>query len=1195
MSYFDLDPRSDADALTWAIQNPAKMPGAGFFDGSLTAAPKGLWSGIVAKPALLFGDAGDVALKPIAKGIDNMFGGTTATDFLAEDRKKRINMVQATMPDARMGLAGQIMFGAGDVLPGAVVGTVLGGPAGGAAVVGSTQGYADKVMAQEKGVDELTALGQGTITGVTQAAGVLLPASVGGSVLKSVGVGVAGNVGIGVAQRAATGALLESRGYAELAKQYSAFDTEAMAVDAVLGAAFGVIGAKFHGEPGEAPRPRPEVPSEIVDSALAANAVQHVDTGIAPGIPVDPISQAAHTKAVNKAVGDLMADRSVDISGTGIENAGFVPVRSETRAAVNVALDELHPLRQALDEVDVLRDEVRALGLEPADEQLLTGRALPDEGGAAVVEAKPLSKLEAGRLKLAKQEAAVLAAEESLARRKQVADQSAAGAGRRAEVFVGDRPEPVRFAVVEADSLAPQIGKAENQYRDRSRVASELQITKIANNLQFGRLADAPSMAEGAPTIAKDGRIVGGNGRVAAVRQAYEQGGAADYREQLTARAQEFGLDPAAVAGMQRPVLIRQFENEVNVSRAAILSNEGGGLKMSALEQAKVDAERMPALQGLDVPENGDLGAPGARAFLRRWLQNMPLEQQSGLVAADGKLSAEGLLRARNAILFHAYGDSPTLARLIESADEAQKNVANALVKTAANVADARQAMELGDLHDRDIQPQILQAVEKFQEIRASDMSVDEFVNQGDMFGNGIGPEATALMRYFEANKRSAKAMAEAINGYYDAVRALGDPKQASMFEADAPSRAAILSTVLKSEIAEPKVALENGKYGGTIEAAKSLPDEQRAIEQRFAEWILADVDRAVDAYAAHPETDGGKIINTDIARDLSPDYNASKDSRSALSSAVHEPASWLVKELYRRKLAEEPKAGEQPRVMFTAGGTGAGKSTAIEGVPSALDKRNSSQIVYDTNMNTMSSAVSRIEQALEAGKKVDITYVARDPVVALTQGALPRAMRQGRTAPLPEHARTHAGSADVIQKLAEKYKDNPDVKVNVLDNTGPRGTVADADIATVKAIDYNNLEARLRAALESEFKNGRITEAVYRGTGGDAKAGGLAGGEKPAGGRAEGGDGRTVQQELPPVQRHSDGADGGRHEQQSAGAEENTVGQILESAPNAKLVDEAGDIRAAVPALAEADATIAKAESDAPGYDAAVACFLRG
>jgi hypothetical protein len=168
-------------------------------------------------------------------------------------------------------------------------------------------------------------------------------------------------------------------------------------------------------------------------------------------------------------------------------------------------------------------------------------------------------------------------------------------------------------------------------------------------------------------------------------------------------------------------------------------------------------------------------------------------------------------------------------------------------------------------------------------------------------------------------------------------------------------------------------------------------------------------------------------------------------------------------------------------------------------------------------------------------------------------------------------------------------------VKVRILDNTGPRGSVSVADIAILKQIDYNELEPRLKAALESEFKNGRITETVYRGSGGDAKPGRVGSRESDAGSRADGGDGAAVRQEFQPVQRPSGGTDGGELAGLEPSADASAVSQILESTPNAKLVDDAGGIRTATPALAEADATIAMAEKDAAGYDAAVACFLRG
>src|SRR3546814_16609272 len=85
--------------------------------------------------------------------------------------------------------------------------------------------------------------------------------------------------------------------------------------------------------------------------------------------------------------------------------------------------------------------------------------------------------------------------------------------------------------------------------------------------------------------------------------------------------------------------------------------------------------------------------------------------------------------------------------------------------------------------------------------------------------------------------------------------------------------------------------------------------------------------------------------------------------------------------------------------------------------------------------MNTLSSAVDKVEQALAAGRDVRIAYVYRDPVEALTGGAIPRAERQavkfgsGRTVPLAEHAKTHIGVRPVMAALAARYADDPRVE----------------------------------------------------------------------------------------------------------------------------------------------------------------------
>jgi len=270
-----------------------------------------------------------------------------------------------------------------------------------------------------------------------------------------------------------------------------------------------------------------------------------------------------------------------------------------------------------------------------------------------------------------------------------------------------------------------------------------------------------------------------------------------------------------------------------------------------------------------------------------------------------------------------------------------------------------------------------------------------------------------------------------------------------------------------------------------------NLPEEMTVIQRRFAEQLNSDIDTALADYARLPDTDGGRIISTDIARELSADYRGNR----ALSAVVHEPASALMKERYARMLSEEAPDHLDNSVLFTAGGTGSGKTTALQNVPEVFEKQVRAQVVYDTNLASFESSKKKIDQALAADKQVVIAYVHRDPTEALTGGAIPRAIKQeieigtGRTVPATAHARTHANSANTIKRLQVHYGDNPNVDVRIIDNTRGRGNAVEAklesgdpDMSIIDDFDYNELLEEVLDEVEKVYAEGGISSEIYRG-----------------------------------------------------------------------------------------------------------------
>jgi len=443
--------------------------------------------------------------------------------------------------------------------------------------------------------------------------------------------------------------------------------------------------------------------------------------------------------------------------------------------------------------------------------------------------------------------------------------------GADTEVTIGTAKVPSQWAVVDLVDVEATMSRADNQWRDRTRQASASQIRAIAAEPDYDQLQWSPIMDFGAPTLSVDGLVIGGNGRIMGLSEAYNKNTAGNYRSRMLNKLEDFGIDPESIVNMQKPMMVRVLKNRVDVKKAAIISNEGGSARMSALEQAAVDSERMGDFRQFDVPESGDMNTAGNREAIRRWVGQFPVNQQPALLTAEGYLSKEGVLRLRNAILYRAYGDSPILKRLVESTDPESANVSTALMRSAGTIAEAKARIEAGDLYDIDIANDIEAAVTKLSELRRKGQNYDDFIAQGDMLGVTLTPEQMRLLEFLDKNIRSSRAMTNLFNEYYAALERAGNPKQADIFGADVPSKADLIDEAIQAAESD----------GAAASRVAKVSPETRELALRTSVGQLAE-GRQVEI---EPIIEADPVFNTATPESIQAAARAEQQPEALISS----------------------------------------------------------------------------------------------------------------------------------------------------------------------------------------------------------------------------------------------------------------------------------------------------------------------
>lgn len=252
-----------------------------------------------ARAAVGVGRALSLAAGAVNVPIDAMFGtrlqedAFAAVDVLGGYREK------LTLGRDEIGVASRIIGGAGEFM------TTLAASGFNPAPAIAAQELNTAADLAGQGVDPMLAVG----AGVTEAAGTALAFHIpgmGATALQRIALGVTGNVGVGVGGRGAVAALLGAGGAPDAARQFSAWNGEALAADALMGAVFGGV---QHFTAPDAPATR--VPTEVADAVTSVADHAHRVVGTAPGRPLDGMALEEHARALDDAVVAMMRDEPV--------------------------------------------------------------------------------------------------------------------------------------------------------------------------------------------------------------------------------------------------------------------------------------------------------------------------------------------------------------------------------------------------------------------------------------------------------------------------------------------------------------------------------------------------------------------------------------------------------------------------------------------------------------------------------------------------------------------------------------------------------------------------------------------------------------------------------------------------------------------------------------------------------------------
>ena len=266
-----------------------------------------------------------------------------------------------------------------------------------------------------------------------------------------------------------------------------------------------------------------------------------------------------------------------------------------------------------------------------------------------------------------------------------------------------------------------------------------------------------------------------GNGRMTALKEAYNRGTANQYRTDLEADTAH-GIKPEVIEKMKNPVLVRVINPEDVTTGFISRSNGQQVLALDDVEVAREDAPKIRARAG--QYEFDEAGNP-TNDTLALFIQDLHDPNALGrLITSDGRPTPEAVRRIRNAVFFEAY-QSPELSALFsQEVDPGIRRILNGLANVAPRIIELReQAQEL------DFSNLLVEAANRIRQARLNPDEGVDFASQMSFLDN---PATSAFVEFLDDNANSAAAIARTLNPLIDWAENAAQAADGGLFGGDA-------------------------------------------------------------------------------------------------------------------------------------------------------------------------------------------------------------------------------------------------------------------------------------------------------------------------------------------------------------------------------------------------------------------------